>query len=89
MIGLDASQLQNFTTFGALVPILVGLVVVKFVASTIVRTVALALALALGALVFLQRNEIDTCVENARQNLEAEQTRITCSLLGFDIDLDI
>lgn len=89
MIGLDASQLQNFTTFGAVVPVLVGLIVVKFVASTIARTIALALALALGALVFLQRNEIDDCVENARQNLEVDETRVTCTLLGFDIDLDI
>ena len=89
MIGLDASQLQNFTTFGAFVPVVVGLILVKFIANTIFRTFALTIALALGALVFLQRNEISDCVDNARQNLEAEQTRVTCTVLGFDIDVDV
>lgn len=89
MLGLDASQLQNFTTFGALVPVVIGLIIVKLVASAVVRTLALTLALALGALIFLQRNEISACVDDARNNLENDQTRVTCTFLGFDVDLDI
>lgn len=89
MLALDASQLQNFTTFGAIVPLVIGLVIVKLVANAVVRTLALTLALALGALIFLQRNEISACVDDARANLELDQTRVTCTIMGFDIDLDI
>lgn len=89
MFGLDASQLQNYATFGAIVPLVVGLVIVKLVANAVVRTLVLALALALGALIYLQRSEISACVDDARENLELDQARVTCTILGFDIDLDI
>lgn len=89
MFALDASQLQNYATFGAVVPILIGLFIFKLVANALVRTFVLAIALAVGALVFLQRNEISACVDDARANLELDQARVTCTVLGFDVDLDI
>ena len=89
LLGLDASQLKNVATFGSLVPIVIGLVIFKLVANAVIRTIILAIALALAALIFLQRNEISNCVDSARQNLEADRTSVSCTILGFDIDLDI
>ena len=49
MWAFDDAQLKNFTTYGALVPIVVGLVIFKFAVSAMVRSVVLIVALALGA----------------------------------------
>jgi hypothetical protein len=64
-------------------------VIFKLVANAFIRTIILAIALALAALIFLQRNEISNCVDNARQNLEEDRNSVSCTILGFDIDLDI
>ncbi|MFM1752311.1 MAG: hypothetical protein RL119_1273 [Actinomycetota bacterium] len=89
LLAIDASQLENFATFGSLVPILIGLVIFKLVASALIRTFVLTISLALGALIFLQRNEISDCVADARENLEEDRTSVSCTILGFDIDIDI
>ena len=89
LLGLDSSQLKNYATFGSLVPIVIGLVIFKLVANAFIRTIILAIALALAALIFLQRNEISNCVDNAGQNLEEDRKSVSCTILGFDIDLNI
>jgi len=89
LLGVSVSQWENYATFGSLVPIVIGLVVFKLVANAIVRTVILAIALAAGALIFLQRSEISDCVANARENLEEDRTSVSCTIMGFDIDVDI
>jgi hypothetical protein len=89
LLAIDGSQLENFATFGSLVPILIGLVIFKLVASALIRTFVLTISLALGALIFLQRNEISDCVADARENLEEDRTSVSCTILGFDINVDI
>lgn len=89
ILGVSVSQWENYATFGSLAPILIGLVIFKLVANAIIRTVVLTVALALAALIFLQRNEISDCVDNARQNLEDDRTSVSCTIMGFDIDVDI
>jgi large-conductance mechanosensitive channel len=85
----DESQLKNFTTFGALVPIAVGLIIFKFAVSAVVRSIVLIVALALGGLVYSQRSEISDCVDNAQANIESSIGKVQCRVLGFDIDLDL
>jgi large-conductance mechanosensitive channel len=76
----DESQLKNFTTFGALVPIAVGLIIFKFAVSAVVRSIVLIVALALGGLVYNQRSAISDCVDSAE---------VQCKVLGFNVDLDL
>jgi large-conductance mechanosensitive channel len=76
----DESQLKNFTTFGALVPIAVGLIIFKFAVSAVVRSIVLIVALALGGLVYNQRSVISDCVDSAK---------VQCKVLGFNVDLDL
>jgi large-conductance mechanosensitive channel len=85
----DESQLKNFTTFGALVPIAVGLIIFKFAVSAVVRSIVLIVALALGGLVYSQRSEISDCVDNAQANIESSLGKVQCRVLGFDLDLDL
>ena len=86
---LDESQLKNFTTFGALVPIAVGLIIFKFAVSAVVRSIVLIVALALGGLVYSQRSEISDCVDNAQANAETSLGKVECKVFGFTLDLDL
>jgi hypothetical protein len=86
---LDESQLKNITTFGALVPIVVGLIIFKFAVSAVVRSIVLIVALALGGLLYSQRSEISDCVDSAKANAESSLGKVQCKVLGFTIDLDL
>ena len=86
---LDEAQLKNFTTYGALLPIVIGLVVFKFAVSAMVRSIVLIVALALGGLVYSQRSEISDCVDSAKANAESSLGKVQCKVLGFTIDLDL
>lgn len=89
VLGISLSQWENYATFGSLVPIVIGLVVFKLVANAIIRTFILTIALALGALIFLQRSEISDCVANARANMDQDLTSVSCTILGFDLNVDL
>ena len=83
----DESQLKNFTTFGALVPIAVGLIIFKFAVSAVVRSIVLIVALALGGLVYSQRSEISDCVDNAQTNIESSLGKVQCRVLFAALSL--
>ena len=85
----DESLLKYFTTFGALVPIVVGLIIFKFVVSAVVRSIVLIVALALGGLLYSQRSEISDCVDSAKVNAESSLGKVQCEILGFTVDLDL
>lgn len=89
VLGISVSQWENYATFGSLVPIVIGLIVFKLVANAVIRTIVLAVALAIAALIFLQRNEISNCVDSARENLEQDLTSVSCTILGFDLEVDL
>jgi hypothetical protein len=86
---LDEAQLKNFTTYGALLPIVIGLVVFKFAVSAMVRSIVLIVALALGGLVYSQRSEISDCVDSAKTNAETPLGKVQCKVFGFSLDLDL
>lgn len=84
---VDPDMVKNFITAGAFVPAVIALVLFRFVVNAVVRSVLIVVAVALGVLVFTQRSAVDDCVES----LERAGTSVTasCSILGFDIDIDI
>ena len=85
----DEAQLKNFTTYGALLPIVIGLIIFKFAVSAMVRSIVLIVALALGVLIYSQRSEISDCVDNATANVESSLGKVQCKVLGLNIDLDL
>ena len=85
----DDGQLKNFTTFGALLPIVIGLIIFKFAVSAIVRSIVLIVALALGVLIYYQRAEISNCVDNAKVNAETSPGKVECEVLGIDLKFDL
>jgi hypothetical protein len=85
----DEAQVKNFATFGALLPIVIGLNIFKFDVSAMVRSIVLIVALALGGLIYSQRSEISDCVDSAKANAEVSLGKVQCKVLGFTIDLDL
>lgn len=93
ILALSADVLKNVTTFGALLPILIGLVIVKFAVNAVVRTIVLVIALALGVLIFTQRSTIQTCVSDFKNRVGDVVTTgsptFSCSILGRDFKLEL
>ena len=85
LVAVSADALKNLTTAGAFVPIVIALVIVKFAVNAVVRTVVLLVALALGVLIYTQRSEIQSCVDNA----DTTQLAVKCKIAGFSVDLDL
>ena len=85
----DDAQLKNFTTFGAFIPIVIGLIIFKFAVSAMVRSIVLIVALVLGVLIYSQRSEISDCVDNAKANAEVSLGKVQCKILGFEVNLDL
>ena len=84
---VDPDMVKNVLTAGAFVPAVIALVLFRFVVNTVIRSVLIVVAVALGVLVFTQRTAVDDCVES----LERAGTSVSasCSILGFDIDIDL
>lgn len=90
IVALSADALKNVTTAGAFVPLVIALIIVKFAVNAVVRAVVLVVALALGVLIYSQRSDIETCVDNARANIAVGNAgTVACEVAGFTIDLDI
>ena len=86
---LNQSQLKNLTTYGAFVPIIIGIIIFKFAVSAIVRSIVLIIAIVLGGMIYYQRSEISDCVDSAKANAEVSLGKVQCKVLGFTIDLDL
>ena len=86
---IDESMLKSLTTYGAFVPIVIGLIIFKFAVSAMVRSIVLIVALALGVLIYSQRSDISDCVDNAKANVETSLGTVQCKVLGFNINLDL
>jgi len=87
VISVAADTLKNLVTAGAFLPIVIGLILVKIVVSTIARLIIVVVALALGVVVFTQRAQIDDCIDQS--SVSSSGASVSCSLLGFDVDLQI
>lgn len=87
MISVAADTFKNLVTAGAFLPIVIGLILVKIVVSTIARLLIVVVALALGIVIFTQRAQIDDCISES--SVSASGANVTCSLLGFDVDLQL
>jgi len=87
VISVAADTLKNLVTAGAFLPIVIGLILVKIVVSTIARLIIVVVALALGVVVFTQRAQIDDCIDQS--SVSSSRASVSCSLLGFDVDLQL
>ena len=81
---LNQSQLKNLTTYGAFVPIVIGIIIFKFAVSAIVRSIVLIIALVLGGMIYSQRSSISDCVDKAKDTSE-----IDCSFYGYDFTFSL
>jgi len=81
---LNQSQLKNLTTYGAFVPIIIGIIIFKFAVSAIVRSIVLIIAIVLGGMIYYQRSEISDCVDKAKDTNE-----IDCSFYGYDFTFSL
>jgi hypothetical protein len=84
---VDPDLVKNVLTAGSFVPLLVALVLFKFVVSAVVRSIVIIVAIALGVIVFTQRASVDECVDSLDR--EGASVEVSCSILGFDFDLEI
>jgi hypothetical protein len=87
LLSMSIGQLENISLAGAALPIVIGLVLMRFVAKAMVRTVIMVIALVLGVAVYSQRSEIQSCYDDARASAAAGSTEVTCSFFGQDITL--
>jgi hypothetical protein len=84
---VDPDLVKNVLTAGSFVPVVVALVLFKFVVSAVVRSIVIVVAIALGVIVFTQRSSVDDCVDSFDR--EGASVEASCSILGFDFDLEI
>ncbi|MFM8846921.1 MAG: hypothetical protein ACKOHN_02590 [Actinomycetota bacterium] len=87
VLSMSISQIENVSLAGAILPVVVGLVLMKFVAKAMLRTVIMAVALVLGVAVYSQRSDIQACYDEARASAAAGETAVTCSFFGQDVTL--
>lgn len=84
---VDPDLVKNLLTASAFVPVVVALVLFKFVVNAVVRTVLLVVAVGIGVLLFTQRSAVDDCVDSV--DLDGVSVTASCSILGLDFDLKI
>lgn len=87
VLALSVDQLKNYSLVGAALPIVIGLVLMRFVAKTMIRSVILLVAVVLGVAVFSQRQEITSCYDKAQVDVSAGAPEISCTFFGQDITL--
>ena len=87
LVALSVDQLKNVSLAGTALPIVVGLVMMKFVAKAMVRTIIMLIAVVLGIAVYTQRQEISTCYDKAQTEIEKGASEISCSFFGQDVTL--
>ncbi|MEY4361351.1 MAG: hypothetical protein RL391_657 [Actinomycetota bacterium] len=87
MFGISVDSVKNIVTASSAAPLLVGVVIVLFVANKIAKLVILLIAIALGLVVFSQRSTIDECVD--RISASATPQDEVCKVLGYDFKLDL
>lgn len=86
---LDSSQVRTATLAGSVIPVILGLLLFRIVASAFARAFILVIALVLGGLIYLQRQEISTCIDDAKAGLvetdPATKPKIECEIFGYKL----
>lgn len=80
-------MVKNALVAGSFLPLVVALILFRFVVSAVVRSVLIVIALGAGVLLFTQRSAVDECVDSIDR--EGTSVSASCSILGFDLDLDL
>jgi len=87
ILSLSVDQLKNVSLAGVVAPIVIGVVLMKFVAKAMVRTAIMAIALVLAIAVYTQRQEITDCYDRARTAGTVVAGELVCSFFGQDVTL--
>jgi hypothetical protein len=91
LFAVDVSQVRNATLAGSVVPVIIGLLLFRIVAGVFARVFILVIALVVGGVVYLQRQEITDCVNDARVGIEQldaiETPSIDCKIFGIDLSI--
>jgi len=87
LLSLSVDQLKNVSLAGVIAPIVVGVILMKFVAKAMVRTIIMVIALVLAVAVYSQRQEISDCYDDARSGEAIVDAEISCSFFGQDVTL--
>lgn len=89
---IDISQVRTAALAGSVVPVIVGLLLFRIIASVFLRAFIVVVALVLAGFIFLQRQEITQCVEDARAGIAkldgVEKPSIDCKIFGFDLSVE-
>lgn len=91
LFALDVSQVRNATLAGSVVPVIIGLLLFRIIAGAFARVFIIVIALVFGGVIYLQRQEITDCVNDARIGIEEmdaiETPAIDCKIFGIDLSL--
>jgi hypothetical protein len=87
ILSLSVDQLKNVSLAGVVAPILIGVVLMKFVAKAMIRTVIMIVALVLAIAVYTQRQEITDCYDRSREAGTIVAGELVCSFFGQDVTL--
>lgn len=92
LFAVDVSQVRNATLAGSVIPVIIGLLLFRIIAGAFARAFIIVIALVVGGLIYLQRQEITDCVNDARAGIEAldaiEAPKIDCKIFGFDLSVE-
>ncbi len=90
-LAIDLSQVRTATLAGSVVPVIIGLLLFRIIAGAFARAFILVIALVLGGVMFLQRQEITDCVEDAKEGIaqldSVTAPSIDCKIFGFDLSV--
>lgn len=87
LLSLSVDQLENVSLAGVVAPVAIGVILMKFVAKAMVRTIIMAISLVLAIAVYTQRQEISDCYEGAKADGSITDGEIVCSFFGQDVTL--
>ena len=92
LFALDVSQVRNAALAGSVVPVIIGLLLFRIIAGAFARAFIIVIALVFGGVIYLQRQEITDCVNDARAGIEElnaiDAPAIDCKIFGFDLSID-
>jgi hypothetical protein len=87
ILSLSVDQLKNVSVAGVVAPIVIGAVLMKFVAKAMIRTIIMVIALVLAIAVYTQRQEITDCYDRSREPGTVVTGELVCSFFGQDVTL--
>jgi len=87
MLSITVDSVKNIVTASSFAPVVIGLLIFLFVANKVVKMLVILIAVGLGLVIYSQRSTIDECVSRIKES--ANPSAEKCSILGYDVSLDL